>query len=217
MRERIKETDQGIQGEVDVRNFDRMQRHLRDRGLIATDEIIRSGIAGGLALELGPGPGYLGLEWLQRTDETSLKGVEISRHMIDVARKNAREYGLAARVEYTLGRVEAIPFADAAFDAVFSNGSLHEWSKPERAFHEIHRILKPGGRWYITDLKRDMNPAVIWFMKVSVRPAEMRPGLQTSIDAAYTRSELETILAGTPLESSSLSENPFGLRVLGVK
>jgi len=54
-------------------------------------------------------------------------------------------------------------------------------------------------------------------MKISVRPAEMRPGLQTSIDAAYTRSELETILAGTPLESSSLSENPFGLRVLGVK
>ena len=96
MRERIKETDQGIQGEANVRHFDRMQRHLRDRGLIATDEIIRSGIAGGLALELGPGPGYLGLEWLQRTDETSLKAVEISRHMIDVARKNAREYGAPA-------------------------------------------------------------------------------------------------------------------------
>ena len=120
MRERIKETDQGIQGELDVQYFDRMQRHLRDKGLIATDEIILSGIAGGLALELGPGPGYLGLEWLRKTDGTHLRAVEISRNMIGVSRKNAREYGLASRVAYTLGRVEEIPFGDETFDAVFS-------------------------------------------------------------------------------------------------
>lgn len=217
MRERIKETDQGIQGELDVQYFDRMQRHLRDKGLIATDEIIRSGIAGGLALELGSGPGYLGLEWLRKTGGSSLRAVEISRNMIGVARINAREYGLASKVDYTLGRVEEIPFADETFDAVFSNGSLHEWSDPQRAFHEIYRVLKPGGRWYISDLKRDMNPVVVWFMKISVRPIEMRPGLQTSIDAAYTRSELERMVAETPLKSGQVSENTFGLSIRGAK
>jgi len=217
MKGRIKETDQGIQGEIDVEHFDRMQRHLRDKGLIATDDIIQSGITGGLALELGSGPGYLGLEWLKRTGGSSLRAVEISRNMIDIAQKNAREYGLASKVEYTLGRVEEIPFASGMFDAVFSNGSLHEWSEPERSFHEIYRVLKPGGRWYVSDLKRNMNPVVAWFMKISVRPVEMRPGLQTSIDAAYTRSELEEILAGTPLKSAQVSENAFGLTIRGMK
>ncbi|MDN7026150.1 methyltransferase domain-containing protein [Methanoculleus sp. FWC-SCC1] len=217
MKQRIKETDQGIQGELDVERFDRMQRHLRDKGLIATDDIIASGIAAGRALELGPGPGYLGLEWLRRIDGTDLAAVEISRKMIDTARRNAEEYGLASRARYTHARVEEIPFADGTFDAVFSNGSLHEWSDPERAFGEIYRVLKPGGRWYVSDLKRDLNPAVAWFMKVSVRPPEMRPGLQTSIDAAYTRSELAAMAAGTPLKSAEISENPFGLHMRGMK
>jgi len=151
MRENVHESEDqrdrpGHPGEFDVKYFDRMQRHLRGKGLIATDDIIQSGITGGLALELGSGPGYLGLEWLQRTGGSSLCGVEISRNMINIAQKNAREYGLASRAEYTLGRVEEVPFADETFDAVFSNGSLHEWSDPERAFHEIYRVLKPGGR-----------------------------------------------------------------------
>jgi len=217
MRERVIETDRGIQGAPDVRCFDQMQRHLRDRGLIATDDVIRSGITGGRALELGPGPGYPGLEWLRKTEGSSLVAIEISPNMIATARKNAREYGLASRVEYTLGRVEAIPFADEAFDAVFSNSSLHEWSEPEEAFFEIYRVLRPGGRWFISDLKRNMNAVIVWAMKASVRLAEMRPGLKTSIDASYTRYELEAILARTPLKSAQVSENPFGLRIQGIK
>ena len=49
--------------------------------------------------------------------------------MIDIAQKNAREYGLAPRAECTRGGAEEIPFADDVFDAVFSNAFLHEWSE----------------------------------------------------------------------------------------
>ena len=57
---RVKETDQGIQGEWMVEIFDQFQRGMRDRGWIETDAIIKSGIRAGHALELGPGPGYVG-------------------------------------------------------------------------------------------------------------------------------------------------------------
>jgi hypothetical protein len=66
-RSRVPETDEGIQGQLTVEIYDQMQRRLRDKGWIETREITKSGITHGIALEIGPGPGYLGLEWLRNT------------------------------------------------------------------------------------------------------------------------------------------------------
>jgi len=217
MEQRVIETGEGIQGEFNVRTYDLMQRDLRDKGWIETNDLIKSGINSGLALEIGSGPGYLGLEWLKKTEGTSLKAVEISRDMIGVARRNAEEYGLASRCEFKQGRAEEIPFNDGTFDAVFTNGSLHEWSKPKKAFDEIFRVLKPGGKYYISDLKRNMNPLVVWFLKINTKPKEIRPGLKSSIAAAYTKSEIVEILAGTKLKTTLVSENLLGLQIKGVK
>ena len=60
-RPRIPETDQGIVGELNVTTYDEFHRVMRDRGWIETDLLIESGINSGHALEIGPGPGYLGL------------------------------------------------------------------------------------------------------------------------------------------------------------
>jgi len=65
VKPRVIETSEGIQGEFDVQAYDQMARKLRDRGWIVTNDIIRSGMTSGLALELSPGPGYPGLEWLK--------------------------------------------------------------------------------------------------------------------------------------------------------
>lgn len=217
MKQRIIETNEGIQGEGDVALFDQMQRHLRDKNWIGTDQLIAFGIDHGLALEIGPGPGYLGLEWLKKTVGTRLKAVEISQNMIETARKNAAEYGFLHRVEYRCGTAEDIPFEDETFDAVFTNGSLHEWSKPERAFDEIYRVLKQNGKYVITDLRRDINPVVSLFLKLSVKPPEMKQGLKTSIAAAYTRKEIEKMIAGTQLKSAGVKKSQFGLQIAGKK
>jgi len=79
------------------------------------------GITRGLALEVGPGPGYLGLEWLKRTDGTTLKGLDLSADMLRVAERNAAEYGMSDRVEYVHGGGDLLPFENGTFDAVFSN------------------------------------------------------------------------------------------------
>lgn len=216
-RPRVTETDRGIQGDFIVEIYDQMQRRLRNKGWIVTKDIIKSGITGGLALEIGPGPGYLGLEWLKNSQGTSLKGLDISSNMISIAERNAKEYGLSERVEYVHSSADRMPFDDETFDAVFTNGSLHEWRDPKNMFNEIWRVLKTGGRVFISDLRRDMFILIKWFLWINVKPKEIRSGLVSSINAAYTPHELRDLIKGTTLANCKVSGNPIGLNLTGMK
>ena len=216
-RPRVSETDHGIQGEFDVAVYDRFLRGMRDRGWMETDLIVKFGIQQGLALEVGPGPGYLGLEWLKKTTGTQLKGLEISPAMIQIAERNAQTYGFADRVQYVKGDAQAMPFDDNFLDGVFTNGSLHEWSQPQKILKGIYRVLKPGGRYFISDLRRDMNMLVEWFMKLVAQPKEIKPGLITSINAAYTPEEITALLRETALRGAAVAPSPMGLVITGEK
>ena len=216
-RPRIIETDQGIQGEHTVAQYDQMQRILRDRGWIETPSLVRHGMTHGQALEIGHGPGYLGLEWLKQTTDTHLVGLDISPDMQALAQHNAATCGLTDRTQYRLGSCDQLPFAQNLFDAVFTNGSLHEWANPRGVFDEIWRVLKPGGRYFISDLRRDMNALVRGFLWSVVRPASMRPGLISSIRAAYTPEEIRGLLANTLLKDARVAANALGFEISGFK
>ncbi len=217
VKPRVTETDEGITGEFEVRMYDQMQRSLRDKGYMETEDVIEAGVNSGLALEIGPGPGYLGLEWLKSTEGTTLKGLEISDEMIAVAEKNAKEYGLQNRVQYVKGDARKLPFEDAYFDGVFTNGSMHEWAEPEEVMNEAFRVLKPGGTFFISDLRRDMNPLVKWYLWFMAKPKESRPGLISSINAAYTPGELRVLVDRTALKGSRVGSNWIGVMVSGWK
>jgi len=216
-KSRIAETDHGIEGEFNVNKYDQMQRNFRDKGIMQTDNIIRSGLNYGSVLEIGPGPGYLGLEWLKKTRGTLLIGVEISKDMIILANKNAADYDLCDRVSYVETNARRLPFPDKSFDGVFTHASLHEWSEPIIIFNEIHRVLKPGGYFYISDLRRDISWFIKQLMNVMVKPREIRPGLHTSLRAAYTVKEISEMLTRTPIKIAQVTANPFGLQIKGRK
>ena len=217
VKERIVETGDGIQDELTVEKYDSFLKRMRDKGYMETNQIIAAGINKGLSLEIGPGPGYLGLEWLKKTEGTRLKGIEISANMIKLAEKNTKEYGFSNRTDYTKGDASNMPFSDNTFDGVFTNGSLHEWSQPENIFNEIYRVLKPEGIYFISDLKRDMNFFIKCFMKAVTKPVEIRPGLITSINAAYTSKEIQSILNNTNLKNSTVSSDLMGIIIKGRK
>jgi ubiquinone/menaquinone biosynthesis C-methylase UbiE len=217
VRPRVIETDQGIQGDFNVQIYDGMMRRLRDKGWMETDHIIRSGITKGLALEIGPGPGYLGLEWLKKTEGTILRGLDISPDMIKIAERNAKEYGYEDRVKYITGDSKQIPFGENEIDALFTNGSLHEWSQPKKIFDEIYRVLRPGGKYFISDLRRDIHPFVKWFMYFITKPKEIRPGLMTSMNAAYTVEEIKAVLKQTELKEAIVTKTFMGFEITGDK
>lgn len=198
---------------------------IRDRGwfqavfpafLTTTQMLVAAGIKDGHTLELGPGSGYLGLEWLQSTaGDNDLVGLDMSSDMVDMAKYNAREYGLVKRVKYLLGDGGDMPFNDGQFDCVFSSASLHEWENPRKILNEISRVLKPGGRFYVSDLRRDVSDFIRWFVWLMARPTAVRPYLTSSVRAAYTTGEVEDLLRGTRLRGWAVYKTWYGLVISG--
>lgn len=217
LKQRIVETNEGIQGELSVEVFDCFARGMRDKGWNNVDSFLKSGIATGNVLEIGPGPGYVGLEWLKKSTNSKLTCLEISGDMIKTAKRNAKEYGFEDRVSYIQGNGMQMPFQNEAFDGTFSNGSLHEWEDPVRVFNEIYRVLKPNGAYCITDMRRDVNPLIKWAIYFSTKPKEIRPGFLTSQNASYTVDEIKHILNKSLLKNASVSKEFFGLCISGVK
>lgn len=217
VKERIIETNEGIQNEITAEVFDRFARGMRDRGLMHTNAFLKAGITGGNVLEIGPGPGYVGLEWLKAATGGSLTGLEISPAMIRIAQGNAKEYGFEDRALYVQGNCLAMPFADSSFDGVISNSSMHEWEDPQKVLGEINRVLKPGGRFCIGDLRRDISPFAKWMMYATCRPKEIRPGFLSSLAAAYTAEELKEILKRTDIKNYCVVSDTMGVTVTGTK
>jgi ubiquinone/menaquinone biosynthesis C-methylase UbiE len=213
VKSRVIETNEGIQNEVTVEMFDAFARSMRDKGWNGVDSMIASGVKGGDVLEIGPGPGYVGLELAKKTCASSLTGCEISPAMIRFAEKNATEYGISAN--YVLGNCMEMPLGDERFDTVISNGSLHEWENPIRTFNEVYRVLRRGGRYCITDLRRDVSLPKKAMVYLSTQPKEMRPGLITSLNAAYTIHEITELLRHSNLSGAKVTVDFFGLCITG--
>ncbi len=136
--------------------------------------------------------------------------------MIALAERNAQQYQVAERANYVLGDARQMPFADGSFDAVFTNGSLHEWADPVAVFNEIHRVLRRKGLYCITDLRRDIS---IW-AKMSIQlviPSERKAGFTSSLQASYTVAEANSLVRGSSLRDSHVTNGFWTLLIRGEK
>jgi len=201
-----------------------MARRMRDKGwyqlkfpkfLTTVPLLIASDISKGDALEIGPGPGYLGLEWLKDTNSTRLTGLDISTDMVEIAKHNAAEYGFAERARYLLADACDIPFRNNRFDCVFSSASLHEWGNPRQVLNEIARVLRPDGSYYITDLRRCMSILWKWIVWFMAQPREVRPYFIASVGESYMIEEVKNILRDTQLRNSRVYKTWYGLTITG--
>ena len=79
-------------------------------------------------------------------------GVDMTSAMRALARENAEKAGLAERVDIRPGMAEDLPLGDDSADVVITNGVLNLVVDKVRAFSEVLRVLKPGGRLYLADV-----------------------------------------------------------------
>jgi arsenite methyltransferase len=103
-------------------------------------------------LDLGSGAGTDALVAAQMVgDQGHVIGIDMTPEMLAKARGAAVEMG-ASNVEFVEAEAERLPFGDARFDVVISNGVIDLIPDKDAVFDEIHRVLVPGGRIQIADV-----------------------------------------------------------------
>jgi SAM-dependent methyltransferase len=112
---------------------------------VGEDVIAYMGRSDGIWLDIGSGPGGLGLAVASRTAGIVVlvdpDAASLARAQVEAARR-----GLAHRVVPIVGRVEALPMPDGSVDAIMSRGSFYFWQDRAQGLREIHRVLRPGGK-----------------------------------------------------------------------
>ena len=152
---------------------------------------------GARLLEIGVGAGVDHVQWARAG--AVCHGVDLTEAAVETTRKHLALYGLHS--ELRRADAESLPHADASFDLVYSWGVIHHSERPERIVGEIHRVLRPGGKFIGMLYQR--HSLVTW--KLWVRNGLLKGRPWRSLDdvlashmesegtKAYTPDELRTM------------------------
>ena len=170
----------------------------------------------GSVLEVAPGPGYLCIE-LAKLGRLQVTGLDLSHTMVKIAREKAQQVG--APVHFEQGSASSLPFPRDSFDLLVCRAAFKNFALPVRALEEMHRVLKPGGRALIIDLRRDASPATVSRevdrMKLSpVNRAITKLTFRFMLlKSAYTKEHFEQMLAQTQFSKAEIGGNDLGFEI----
>jgi ubiquinone/menaquinone biosynthesis C-methylase UbiE len=172
--------------------------------------------SGSQILEVAPGPGYLAIE-LAKQGNYQIVGLDISKTFVEIAQANANAAGV--KVHFRQGNAAAIPFEAETFDFIVCCAAFKNFSEPVQAISEFHRVLKPGGKALINDLRRNASPAEIesavnemglnWINRLLTRLV-FRTFL---LKNAYTPDELRAMVGQTKFGSCEIELDAIGMGV----
>jgi ubiquinone/menaquinone biosynthesis C-methylase UbiE len=172
--------------------------------------------AGGSVLEVAPGPGYFAIE-LAKLGDYKITGLDISKTFVEIARANAAK--AAVRVDFQQGNASDMPFPDERFDFLVCCAAFKNFTEPQLALDEMYRVLKPGGKALIVDLRKDtpmksINQAIKEMNVGAINGVITRMTFRFMLlKRAYTRAGFEQMISATKFNDVQIRENLIALEI----
>ena len=111
-------------------------------------------LAGCRVLDIGAALGAVSIALVRDHGAGSVVGVDIDPGLLAQMARRVADAGLSDRIETRLVEPGPLPFPDASFDVVFSKDSIVQIPDKAALFAEVHRVLRPGGRFIASDWLR---------------------------------------------------------------
>jgi ubiquinone/menaquinone biosynthesis C-methylase UbiE len=171
-------------------------------------------------LEVALGPGYFCIE-LAKLGSYAITGLDISHTFVELANKKAAEAGV--QVDFRQGNASTLPFADNSFDFLLCRAAFKNFAEPVRALAQMYRVLKPGGRGIIIDLRKDaslesidhhVNTMALGAVNRAMTKLTFRLML---LKSAYTRPQFEFMLAQAGVSKFEIREADIGYEISMMK
>lgn len=154
---------------------------------------------GEVVLDLGSGGGIDVLLSARRVAPGGKAyGLDMTDEMLALARENQREAGVE-NVEFIKGEIEDIPLPDDHVDVVISNCVINLSTEKERVIRETFRVLKPGGRFAVSD--------VVFLGDKGGLPEELVRNVELwagCVSGALEKTEYEALLSSAGFEDVSV-------------
>jgi ubiquinone/menaquinone biosynthesis C-methylase UbiE len=171
-------------------------------------------------LEIAPGPGYLSIA-LAKLGTFKVTGLDISQSFVQMASQYAKREGVAAR--FIHGSASDIPLEDGLFDLIVCRAAFKNFSEPLKALNEMHRVLKPGGRALIIDLRKDssweeivayvdglhLNGVSTWMTKFTFKHMLLK--------RAYTEAQMTSLVGQSDFKTCEIVTTPIGMQVILIR
>jgi len=167
-------------------------------------------------LEVAPGPGYFVIE-VAKLGAYRISAIDISHTFVKIAREKARQAGVG--IDFRQGDVAHMPFADESFDFLLCRAAFKNFSQPVQALEEMYRVLKPGGRALIIDLRKDAPPESVSAAVDGMHLGRVNRFItkltfrRMLLQRAYTRGEFEQFLSQTRFGPIDIQQSLTGLEL----
>lgn len=142
-------------------------------------------------LEIGCGVGITSEYIAARFPKAHLTAVDLDEEKLQEAKESESRGG----IDYQMVDATAMPFGENSFDTCFAFLTFHHIQDYRNAFSEIHRVLKPGGKFYIFDVATRyvnvVHPLSPWW-----RMEDMTVFDKTEIESALRAAGLQILKSG---------------------